>query len=124
MLFCTPTTNKRKVHKMRYSLQEMNFSGYTYYEIIDTENKCKVIFTTKNYSKAIEKLIELNIDTNTELLYNSNLDKWETKTEIINIIMGMGYTEEEAGNILDDSIKQCILYTKEGYNKHFEPYEN
>lgn len=61
---------------------------------------------------------------NTEKLYNSELDKWKTKTEIINIIMGMGYTEEEAENILDDSIKQCILYTEEGYKKHFAPYEN
>lgn len=60
----------------------------------------------------------------TEILYNSDLDKWETKTEIINIVMGMGYTENEAENIIDDSIKQGILYTKEGYNKHFKPYEN
>ena len=61
---------------------------------------------------------------NTELLYNSDLDKWETKTEIINIIIGMGYTEEEAENIINDSINQCILYTEEGYKKHFAPYEN
>ena len=44
-----------------------------------------------------------------EMLYNSDLDKWEAKTEIINIIIGMGYTEEEAENIIDDSIKQGIL---------------
>lgn len=56
------------------------------------------------------------------MLYNSDLDKWETKTEIINIIIGMGYTEEEAENIIDDSIKQGILYTVEGYNEHFAPY--
>lgn len=105
---------------MRYSLQEMNFSGFTYYEIIDTENKCKTIHKTKDCTEATKKLEELN----TELLYNSDLDKWETKTEIINIIMGMGYTEDEAENILDDSIKQGILYTIENYKEHFAPYEN
>ena len=61
---------------------------------------------------------------NTEKLYNSDLDKWETKENIIHIIMDMGYTEEEAENEINYSIKQGILYTEEGYQKHFAPYEN
>lgn len=60
----------------------------------------------------------------TEKLYHAELDKWETKTEIINIVMDMGYTENEAKNIVDDSIRQHILYTEDEYNKHFKPYEN
>lgn len=62
--------------------------------------------------------------TKPEMLYNSDLDKWETKTEIVNIIMGMGYTEEEAENHIDYSIKHRILFTEEDYSKYFAPYEN
>lgn len=41
---------------MKYSLQEMKDSGFTYYEIIDTENHCKVVFSSKNYCAAYDEL--------------------------------------------------------------------
>lgn len=44
---------------MRYSLQEMNISGFTYYEIIDTDNRCKVVFMSSNHCAAIEELKRL-----------------------------------------------------------------
>ena len=60
---------------MRYSLQELKISGYTYYEIIDTENN-KTIYRNKDCIETLNKFEALN----NELLYNSDLDKWETKT--------------------------------------------
>lgn len=58
------------------------------------------------------------------MLYNSENDKWYTKEEVINNIMEQGYNEEEAESHLEYSIKHNILYTIEGYNKYFKPYEN
>lgn len=34
---------------MRYQLQEMKNSGFTYYEIIDTENNNKIMFSSINF---------------------------------------------------------------------------
>lgn len=45
---------------MRYILQEMNNSGYTYYEIIDTENKCKTVYRSVNYISVNEILKQYN----------------------------------------------------------------
>ncbi len=44
---------------MRYSWQELNISGFTYYEILDTENHCNVVFMSSNYCAAIEELKRL-----------------------------------------------------------------
>ena len=33
----------------RYSLQEMKLDGFTYYEIMDTENNCSTLYTSKDY---------------------------------------------------------------------------
>jgi hypothetical protein len=44
---------------MRYSIQEMKNSGFTYYEIMDTANHCRVVFTTKDYCQAAAKQQEL-----------------------------------------------------------------
>lgn len=41
---------------MRYTIQEMKKSGYTYYEIIDTENNCNVVFSSINYILVAEIL--------------------------------------------------------------------
>lgn len=56
--------------------------------------------------------------------YNAESNVWQTEEEIINIIIEQGYTEEEAKNHIDYSIKHRILYTVEDYNKHFAQYEN
>jgi hypothetical protein len=53
-----------EVLTMRYSLQEMNGSGFTYYEIIDTENACKVVFSTKSYIAALDELKRLEKEGN------------------------------------------------------------
>lgn len=61
----------------------------------------------------------------TEKFYNANSDQWHTKTEVINDIINMlDCTEEEAENHLEYSIKHNLIYTEEGYKKHFAPYEN
>lgn len=44
---------------MRYSIQEMKNGGFPYYEIIDTENRSRVVFTTKDYCQATAKQQEL-----------------------------------------------------------------
>lgn len=44
---------------MRYSIQEMKNSGFTYYEIIDTADKCRTVFTTKDHCQAAAKRQEL-----------------------------------------------------------------
>ena len=41
---------------MKYTIQEMKSSGYTYYEIIDTENNCTVVFRSINYLLVAEML--------------------------------------------------------------------
>lgn len=44
---------------MRYTIQEMKNSGFTYYQIIDTENKCAVVLETINYMLAAAVLGKL-----------------------------------------------------------------
>ena len=34
---------------MRYTIQEMKNSGFTYYQIIDTANKCRIVLESVNY---------------------------------------------------------------------------
>lgn len=41
---------------MRYTIQEMKNSGYTYYQIIDTANNCAVVFQSVNYMLVAEML--------------------------------------------------------------------
>ena len=36
---------------MRFTIQEMKDSGFTYYQVIDTENGCQVMHTTKDYNE-------------------------------------------------------------------------
>lgn len=45
---------------MRYTAQEMNNSGFIYYAIIDTENACKIVYTTKDYWEMEERLERWN----------------------------------------------------------------
>lgn len=47
----------------RYSLQEINISGFTHYEIIDTDNKCKVVYISKDYATITKVLKELETKT-------------------------------------------------------------
>ena len=54
-----------------------------------------------------------------EILYNAESDKFYTRKEIINLIMQLGYTEEEANNYINNSIEQNILYDTDNYIKHF-----
>lgn len=44
----------------RYSLQEMNISGFTRYDIVDTENNWCVVYSTKKYTDAFYKCETLN----------------------------------------------------------------
>ena len=65
-----------------------------------------------------------------EKFYNADSDQWLTKAEVIKSIinlyheMGLNYTEENAENQIDYMVKHGFLYTEEGYQKHFKPYEN
>lgn len=45
---------------MRFVMQEMKWSGYTYYEIIDTENNCEVVFRSAGYLVTNRTLENLN----------------------------------------------------------------
>lgn len=47
----------------RYIIQELNNSGFTHYKIIDTENKCKVIYKSKDYTTITKVLKELETKT-------------------------------------------------------------
>lgn len=37
---------------MRYRIQKLTVSGFAHYEVIDTENNCETICTTKSYIDA------------------------------------------------------------------------
>ena len=43
----------------RFVIQEMKISGFTHYEIIDTENECKTVYTSRDYMKVIGELVKL-----------------------------------------------------------------
>ena len=49
---------------MRYTLQQINDGGYISYEIIDTKNKCRTLYTSKNYTQiyAFMQWLENNSD--------------------------------------------------------------
>ena len=106
----------------RYIMQEiLNNSGFIHYEIIDTQNKCTV-YTSKDYIKTIEILKQLN---NNNYLYEPQNDKWYTIKELINIIKTINnYTEEQAKEHINYSIKHGILYDYDEYIKSFKPFEN
>lgn len=55
---------------MRYSLQEMNNSGFTYYEIIDTENNCSTKYASKNYVQIYNFMKWLENNKNMPIFYN------------------------------------------------------
>lgn len=56
----------------RFVIQEIKISGFTHYEIIDTENKCKTVYTNKDYVKVIEILEQLktNVNSKYRIIYN------------------------------------------------------
>ena len=60
---------------MRYSIQEMNNSGFTYYEVIDTADNCKTVFQTTNYIESLDFTRQL--ETNGEKHYAEILWSWE-----------------------------------------------
>ena len=76
---------------MRYILQEMNVSGFTHYEIIDTENKCEVVYISRDYATITRLLTKLNKPKNTKgSTTTKNIIKKIKKVLfiLINLIMG------------------------------------
>lgn len=55
---------------MRYSLQQINDGGYISYEIIDTENKCEVLYTSKNFSQIYNFIQWLENNKDMPIYYN------------------------------------------------------
>lgn len=60
---------------MRYSIQKMTISGFTHYEIIDTENNCETVAAVKNYVAAYNLCDQLNCST--EKTYATTTWSWE-----------------------------------------------
>lgn len=106
----------------RYSLQEMKYSAFTYYEIIDTYKNCNSVWTCESYTATIKKLDELN----NNLLYNAEFDKWQTIGETIDEILQCADCPnlETALGYIDYALKIETLYTYADYQKIFAPYEN
>lgn len=60
---------------MRYTIQKRNNSGFTFYQIVDTEDNCDVVATTRNYIAAMNiwcKLSEIEDET-----YATTTWSWE-----------------------------------------------
>ena len=54
----------------RYSLQELSFGGFPYYEIIDTAKRCELIAGSKDYAQISTYCDWLNINDNMPVYYN------------------------------------------------------
>jgi hypothetical protein len=55
---------KKGGQTMRFIIQELKCSGYTYYEVIDTENNCTCCGIAEKYNVACDfaKWLEMNKD--------------------------------------------------------------
>lgn len=55
---------------MRYSLQETKRSGFTYYEIIDTEDNCKVLYYSRDYEQISQFMNWMERNKDMPIYYN------------------------------------------------------
>ena len=75
---------------MRYTIQKMTISGFTHYEIIDTENNCETVAAVKNYIAALNVCEQMNGKAEN---YGTTTWSWED-------VAGMkpDWTEEQCQN--------------------------
>lgn len=104
----------------RYGFQEMSISGFTFHDIIDTEDNCNVVYRTKNYCDAIRKYKEFNNMTEDEYFricsHCGKPIEWDGFMVVADGGIGWGYyceenclysvyTEEEAAKF----VKEVLL---------------